>query len=187
MARKRYTRADHRSSAGSGGPSGQGQAIGTDLSRLRQFSEQSYVRLHERQGQTAYVWRAGGQRRRGPGYSGLAGAGLARRRSSDAKTPEEYERYSTTIVTGQARIMPLGAARSLVLRADRTRVVGRITGPEVFHTAIATTRTTDEALQVPWVGTALSLNPRRRLQCVQRSAPSDLPPNPARISPHRLC
>ena len=34
----------------------------------------------------------------------------------------------------------------------------------------------------PRVGTALSLNPRRRLQCVQRPTPSDLPPNPALIS-----
>ena len=34
----------------------------------------------------------------------------------------------------------------------------------------------------PRVGTALSLNPRRRLQCVQRPTPSDLPPTPALIS-----
>jgi len=34
----------------------------------------------------------------------------------------------------------------------------------------------------PRVGTALSLNSRCRLQCVQRSTPSDLPPNPALIS-----
>ena len=39
-----------------------------------------------------------------------------------------------------------------------------------------------EALQVIGVGTALSLNPRRRLQCVQRPTPSDLPPNPALFS-----
>ena len=31
-------------------------------------------------------------------------------------------------------------------------------------------------------GTALSLDPRRRLQCVQRPTPSDLPPDPALIS-----
>jgi transposase-like protein len=48
--------------------------------------------------------------------------------------------------------------------------------------AIATTRTTNEALQVTRIGTALSLNPRRRLQCVQHSTPSDLPPNHARVS-----
>ena len=40
----------------------------------------------------------------------------------------------------------------------------------------------DEALQVTRVGTALSLNPRRRLQCVQRPCASHLPPNPALIS-----
>ena len=34
----------------------------------------------------------------------------------------------------------------------------------------------------PRVGAALSLNPRRRLQCVQRPTTSDLPPNPALIS-----
>ena len=50
-----------------------------------------------------------------------------------------------------------------------------------FPSAIATTRTTDEALQVTRVGTALSLNPRHRLQCVQCPTPSDLPPNPARV------
>jgi hypothetical protein len=37
-------------------------------------------------------------------------------------------------------------------------------------------------LQVTRVGTALSLNPCRRLQCVQRPTPSDLAPNPALIS-----
>jgi hypothetical protein len=44
------------------------------------------------------------------------------------------------------------------------------------------TRTTNEALQVTWIGAALPLSPRRCLQCVQRPAPSDLPPNPARVS-----
>src|SRR5436190_21371470 len=33
----------------------------------------------------------------------------------------------------------------------------------------------------PGSGTALSLSPRRRLQCVQHPTPSDLPPNPARV------
>ena len=32
------------------------------------------------------------------------------------------------------------------------------------------------------IGTAHSLNPRRRLQRVQHPTPSDLPPNPARVS-----
>jgi hypothetical protein len=43
-------------------------------------------------------------------------------------------------------------------------------------------RTTYEALQITWIGTALSLNPRRRLQCVQPPTSFDLPPNPARVS-----
>src|SRR5450432_2386418 len=36
--------------------------------------------------------------------------------------------------------------------------------------------------QVTRIGAALSLNPCRRLQCVQHPTPSDLPPNPARVS-----
>src|SRR5207244_1969487 len=51
-----------------------------------------------------------------------------------------------------------------------------------FPSAIATTRTTNEALQVIRIGTALSLNSRCRLQCVQHPTPSDLPPNPAGVS-----
>ena len=52
---------------------------------------------------------------------------------------------------------------------------------ENSHT-IATTRTTYEALQVSWIGTAFSLDPRRHLQCVQHPTPSDFPPNAARVS-----
>ena len=86
-----------------------------------------------------------------------------------------------TIVTDK-----LGSYRSALreLRycaAPRHRSLEEQPGRE-FPSAIATTRTTDEALQVPRVGTALSLNPRRHLQCVQPPTPSDLPPNPALIS-----
>jgi transposase-like protein len=51
-----------------------------------------------------------------------------------------------------------------------------------FSSAIAITRTTYEALQITWIGTALSLDPRHRLQCVQPPTSSDFPPNPARVS-----
>ena len=73
------------------------------------------------------------------------------------------------------------AARTWYCAATRYRSLEEQPGRE-FPSAIATTRTTDEALQVPRFSTALSLNPRRRLQCVQRPTPSDLPPNPALIS-----
>src|SRR5438094_2942922 len=54
-----------------------------------------------------------------------------------------------------------------------------------FPSAIATTRTTNEVLQITRIGAALPLNPRCHLQCVQRPTPSDLPPNPARVSRSR--
>ena len=86
----------------------------------------------------------------------------------------------------------MGYCAEPVLRGDTTQVVGRITGQRI-RISHATTRTTDEALQVTGVGTALSLNPCRRLQCVQCPTPSDLPPNPALISrsgfpfTHEIC
>jgi transposase-like protein len=86
-----------------------------------------------------------------------------------------------TIVTDK-----LGSYRSALreLGLARRQDTGRWKNnrAENSPSAPATTRTTDEALQVTRVGTALSLNPRRRLQCVQRPTPSDLPPNPALIS-----
>jgi IS1 family transposase len=85
-----------------------------------------------------------------------------------------------TIVTDR-----LGSYRSALreLGIARRHDTGRWKKPgREFPSAFATTRTTDEALQVTRVGTALSLNPRRRLQCVQCPTPSDLPPNPALIS-----
>ena len=86
------------------------------------------------------------------------------------RTLKKYGVTPATIVTDKLDPTARHCA-NLVLRGDTTRVAGRITGQRI-PSAIATTRTTDEALQVPRVGTALSLNPRRRLQCVQRPTPS---------------
>ena len=52
------------------------------------------------------------------------------------------------------------------LRSSKAHAVaGRIAGQRI-PISHCDTRTTNEALQVTRIGTALSLNPRRRLQCV---------------------
>ena len=155
------------------------QAERRTVSARRAVASRRSVCLHQRQTIVRLACR--GQRRRGPGHAGSTPARPQGGAQADAKTPEEAWRRSSHHRDRQARILPLGAARTWYCAAPRYRSLEEQPGRE-FPSAIATARTTDEALQVPRIGTALSLNPRRRLQCVQRSTPSDLAPNPALIS-----
>jgi len=84
-----------------------------------------------------------------------------------------------TIVTDK-----LGSYSSALreLGVARRHDTGRWKNNRAEHSHQPLRQRENEALQVTRIGTALSLNPRRRLQCVQHPTPSELPPNPARVS-----
>ena len=121
-----------------------------------------------------------GQRRRGPGHPGSATARPQGGAQADAKLLKKHGVTPDSIVTDK-----LGSYRSalrelgIAWRHDTGR--WKNNRAENSHQPLRQ-RTTYEALQVARVGTALSLNPRRRLQRVQPPTPSDLTPNPALIS-----
>src|SRR5512136_119792 len=86
------------------------QAETRTVSAGRAVASRRSVCLHQRQ--TVVRLACCGQRRRGPGYPGSTAARSQGGAQADAKTLEEVRRHSRQHRDRQARILPLGAART---------------------------------------------------------------------------
>ena len=118
------------------------------------------VRLHQRQIVVRLACR--GQRRRGPGHSRSIKARRCGSAQTDAKTPEEPGHHPSHDRDRPAPILRFCVANTGCCMATRNRALEKQPSREL-PSALAATGTTDETLQVSWIGAALPINPRRRL------------------------
>ena len=130
----------------------------------RAVASRRSVCLHQRPAVVHLACRR--QQRRSSGHPGSTKANPQAARKFDAKTPEEAGHHSSYHRHRQAWLLQLCAARTWDCAAARQRSLEEYRA-ENSHQPLRQRERRMKRLEVTRIGTALSLNPRRRLQCIQ--------------------